>query len=70
MWLGHYTRWLMYASLAGFICWIQISAAHDDYAVGLVPVFGAFMAVWSTLFLETWKRKQVRTAMEWGMTGF
>ena len=70
MWLGCYTKWLMYATLAGFIAWIQISSERDDYSVELVPVFATFLAVWSTLFLEHWKRCQVRKAMEWGMTGF
>ena len=28
------------------------------------------MAVWNTLFLETWKRKQVRYSLEWGMAEF
>ena len=29
-----------------------------------------FIAVWSSFFLEYWKRKQSDTAMRWGMVGF
>ena len=28
------------------------------------------MSLWTTLFLETWKERQVEKAMQWGMTGF
>jgi hypothetical protein len=28
------------------------------------------MALWATLYLESWKRKEKRTALEWGMIDF
>ncbi|KAF0699135.1 Aste57867_10291 [Aphanomyces stellatus] len=31
-----------------------------------IPAFGFFMVVWATLFLEGWKRKSARYALEWG----
>ncbi|ETV94715.1 hypothetical protein H310_11688 [Aphanomyces invadans] len=31
-----------------------------------IPAFGTFMVVWATLFLEGWKRKSARLALEWG----
>eukprot|EP00604_Paraphysomonas_vestita_P003315 CAMPEP_0174820228 /NCGR_PEP_ID=MMETSP1107-20130205/3919_1 /TAXON_ID=36770 /ORGANISM="Paraphysomonas vestita, Strain GFlagA" /LENGTH=426 /DNA_ID=CAMNT_0016035151 /DNA_START=1028 /DNA_END=2308 /DNA_ORIENTATION=- len=35
-----------------------------------MPYFATFIAFWSTLFLEFWKRKESTYAMRWGMTGF
>ena len=35
----------------------------------VIPFFCVVMSVWATVFLETWKRKQSRYAMEWGMVG-
>ena len=29
-----------------------------------------FMGLWATFFIETWKRKESRHAMEWGTIGF
>ncbi|OQR99596.1 anoctamin-like protein [Achlya hypogyna] len=33
-----------------------------------VPLFGAFMALWATLFLEGWKRRSAVYALHWGTT--
>lgn len=35
-----------------------------------MPYFATFIAIWSTFFLEYWKRKEKTTAMKWGMVGF
>jgi hypothetical protein len=35
-----------------------------------VPYFGIFMCIWSTAFLEAWKRRNAVLAMEWGMHGY
>ena len=69
-WLGMYTTWLGYASVAGFISFIFI--IFDDYnanSVIIVP-FALFMAAWSTFYLEKWKVKEIRTAVRFGMVGF
>ena len=36
----------------------------------VVPAYGVFMAVWSTFFLEFWKREEARKGVEWGLSGF
>ncbi|OQR90553.1 anoctamin [Thraustotheca clavata] len=33
-----------------------------------IPIFGAFIVLWATLFLEGWKRKNSILALEWGTT--
>lgn len=35
-----------------------------------VPYFAGLMALWSALFIESWKRKENETSMKWGMTGY
>jgi hypothetical protein len=35
----------------------------------LMPWFTGFMVVWSTVYIEIWKRRQSRAAMEWGSYG-
>ena len=71
LWLGHYTTWLIPASIVGFCAWINIAAeGNDPNNAVIAPYFAAFMALWSTLFLEFWKRKEKYYAMRWGTVGF
>eukprot|EP00615_Pteridomonas_danica_P014832 CAMPEP_0114382610 /NCGR_PEP_ID=MMETSP0102-20121206/4209_1 /TAXON_ID=38822 ORGANISM="Pteridomonas danica, Strain PT" /NCGR_SAMPLE_ID=MMETSP0102 /ASSEMBLY_ACC=CAM_ASM_000212 /LENGTH=489 /DNA_ID=CAMNT_0001538439 /DNA_START=18 /DNA_END=1488 /DNA_ORIENTATION=+ len=70
VWLGHYTKWLMSASFAGFIIWMAISADGDDPDSPSIPYFTVFMAIWATLYLESWKRTEKKTACRWGMVDF
>ena len=70
VWLGHYTSWLSVAAVIGFFSWINIAADGNDPNAVIMPYFASFMAFWATLFLEFWKRKEVTTALKWGMTGF
>ena len=70
LWLGHYTGWLMLAAPVGFICWINVAAKNNDPNVVLMPYYAAFMAIWSTCFIEFWKRKEKDNSMKWGTVGF
>mmetsp|Transcript_13981 Transcript_13981/g.20923 ORF Transcript_13981/g.20923 Transcript_13981/m.20923 type:complete len:715 (-) Transcript_13981:269-2413(-) len=70
VWLGHYTSWLLVAAIVGFFCWINVASEDNDPNAVIMPYFAAFMAFWSTLFLEYWKRKESTTAMKWGTTGY
>lgn len=35
----------------------------------LMPVFAAYMTVWSSYFVEMWRQAQSTAAMEWGVAG-
>mmetsp|Transcript_21081 Transcript_21081/g.21777 ORF Transcript_21081/g.21777 Transcript_21081/m.21777 type:complete len:758 (+) Transcript_21081:44-2317(+) len=70
VWLGHYTSWLFIAAIIGFFCWINVAAEDNNPNAEIMPYFATFIAFWSTLFLEFWKRKEITTAMEWGTVGF
>ncbi|KAH9154210.1 hypothetical protein AeRB84_003651 [Aphanomyces euteiches] len=45
---------------------IQNNKIGHVIEVFTIPVFGIFMVVWATLFLEGWKRRSSRLALEWG----
>jgi hypothetical protein len=70
LWLGHYTTWLLPTTIVGIISWIWVAANDNDPNAAIMPYFATFMAVWTTLFLEYWKRKEKVAAMKWGMVGF
>jgi anoctamin-10/anoctamin-7 len=69
-WLSHYVTWLILPAIMGFLCWLDVAANDNNPNSKSAPVFAAFMAIWATLFLEAWKRKEKTYAMRWGMVGF
>lgn len=69
-WLGLYESWLILAAIVGFFMWIAIAADDNNPNAETVPYFAGFMALWSALFLEHWKRTEITAAMEWGTVGF
>jgi len=68
-WLGHYTSWLITASVAGFVASIAMWTNSNNPDTALMPYFAMIMALWSTLFEEAWKRRAAVLAMCWGTTG-
>lgn len=70
LWLGHYTTWLIGASIVGIAFWINIATDSNNPNAPSIPYFAVFMAIWATMFLEYWKRMEKRTALQWGMVGF
>lgn len=70
LFLGHFTSWLMGAAVIGFFCWIDVAADDNNPNARSMPYFATFMALWSSFFLEYWKRKEKSHAMKWGMVGF
>lgn len=76
-----YNRWLLYASIPGLVVWLanecmsqsissEPGAADPISNSILTPYLCIFLSIWSTLFLESWKNRQIRTSMEWGTTNF
>ncbi|CAM9168269.1 unnamed protein product [Sphacelaria rigidula] len=70
LWLGHYTTWLIPASIVGILAWLDVALNDSDHNRMGSALFSIFIGLWTTLFTEFWKRKQARCAMRWGMTGF
>eukprot|EP00163_Fabomonas_tropica_P023978 TRINITY_DN4151_c1_g1_i7.p1 TRINITY_DN4151_c1_g1~~TRINITY_DN4151_c1_g1_i7.p1 ORF type:complete len:860 (-),score=163.98 TRINITY_DN4151_c1_g1_i7:135-2714(-) len=63
-WLGFYTTWLIVPSVLGLALFIVQMLTDIDSI--LLPGFCFFMAIWSVLFLEFWKRQQSTLAFKWG----
>lgn len=64
----HYNRWLLGPSLFGTIIFIiQISVATETLDSDALVVYMILIACWSTLFLESWSRKQNTLAHLWGV---
>jgi heme/copper-type cytochrome/quinol oxidase subunit 2 len=70
LWLGHYTTWLVSASLFGLIAWADVTSKGNDPSAPSIPYFAGFMALWATCFMESWKRKEAWYSMKWGTVGF
>lgn len=68
--LQHYTRWLAYAGVGGLIADVAQNAVEGKRVGWVMPIYAAFVGLWVTSFLESWKHTEARTAMRWGMTGF
>ncbi|RYE83880.1 MAG: hypothetical protein EOO65_03215 [Methanosarcinales archaeon] len=66
--LEHYVHWLWVPALVGVIIYIQDQA--NKPSSGYLLFVGFAMAIWSTLFMETWKRKQRYFALKWGTTEY
>jgi len=70
VWLGHYTVFLFWGAVIGFLAWINVALKDNDPDAEVIPYFSVFIALWVTVYLESWKRKEAETALRWGMTGF
>lgn len=73
-WLGFYTRWLVYASFIGLIPFLVGMGEEKGDAEGfdnpITPLYCFFISLWSTTFLEAWKREQSVLAFKWGVVDF
>jgi len=76
-WLGFYTQWLWYATAVGLLTtffW-AVTYWHDGeekakWTLWSVSIYCVFLALWSTCFLEYWKRYNNELTYEWGMRGY
>lgn len=65
---GHYTAWLSLPALFGAILFF-VQLTRSDTSVPLMIPYSILVAFWATFFIEFWKRKESKLAMQWGMTG-
>eukprot|EP00298_Acanthocystis_sp_HF-20_P016455 c21486_g1_i1.p1 GENE.c21486_g1_i1~~c21486_g1_i1.p1 ORF type:complete len:747 (-),score=296.37 c21486_g1_i1:59-2164(-) len=67
--LGHYTRALISLSIVGCIAQL-FQLINNDLDHVSVPIYCVFLALWSTIWLELWKRAQVTWAFQWDVMDF
>eukprot|EP00742_Colponemidia_sp_Colp-10_P013457 GILJ01015198.1.p1 GENE.GILJ01015198.1~~GILJ01015198.1.p1 ORF type:complete len:1337 (+),score=187.94 GILJ01015198.1:75-4085(+) len=68
-WLSFYTTWLLIPIGPGILLsvWQAVIWRVDNF---LLPFWSAFIAIWSTVMVERWKRKQAELAYKWGLVDF
>lgn len=65
-WLGHYTAALGVPAVVGSFFWLCCSGRHQTLEdVGFV-LFSVFNVIWSTVYLQAWKRCSAELAFRWG----
>ena len=64
-WLGFYTSAMVYPAVFGSVLYTFTEADQTSRDVSCV-VFALFNVIWSTLFLEEWKRRGAELAYKWG----
>ncbi|XP_005409585.2 PREDICTED: anoctamin-8 isoform X2 [Chinchilla lanigera] len=64
-WLGFYTSAMVYPAVFGSVLYTLTEADQTSRDVSCV-VFALFNVIWSTLFLEEWKRRGAELAYKWG----
>jgi len=69
-WVGFYTECLWASSIVGIICsilfWIGTHGT-SNWGYWAYIVFGVYLAVWASIFLELWKRLNHKLNYYWGM---
>ncbi|CAH0697389.1 unnamed protein product [Spodoptera exigua] len=65
-WLGHYTRSLTVPAAVGFIFWIWLGTANENWKDIAYVLFSLFNVLWACVYLETWKRYSNVLAYKWG----
>ncbi|XP_041060976.1 anoctamin-8 isoform X2 [Carcharodon carcharias] len=64
-WLGYYTWCMIYPAVIGFGLWTFTESDQTSRDV-ICVAFALFNVVWTTLFLEGWKRQSAELAYRWG----
>ncbi|XP_067872114.1 anoctamin-8 isoform X2 [Heterodontus francisci] len=64
-WLGYYTWCMIYPAVIGLGLWTFTESDQTSRDV-ICVAFALFNVVWTTLFLEGWKRQSAELAYKWG----
>jgi len=67
--LGFYSRWLVVPSVVGLV-FFTLQMAYGRIDIPGVALYAFFVALWSTFFLEFWKREESKHRVDWGMLHF
>lgn len=72
VWKAHVTQFELVLAVVGVgtECLVRYHGFQSDVAHWAHAVFGFVVCVWSSSLLVCWRRRERRTALEWGMTDF
>ena len=64
MFLGFFSRWLLYPSVAGsfFFIWQRLYGSDSN----ILFLFSIFLCVWAWLMIHHWKRQEAKIVVQWG----
>ena len=65
-WLQYYQTTLRFPCLAGVILFAQ-ELYFNTTQLTMIPFFGVALALWSTVFVQFWKRRNASLRMAWGI---
>jgi hypothetical protein len=70
--LALYTKYLIYPGFFGLIVLAVQRAPNveENDMRGVTAVYCCMIIIWSTIFIEHWKRKEATFAVQWGQTDF
>jgi hypothetical protein len=70
-WVGLYTQWLVAPAFTG-ACTMAGNFINEGGLESnpLVLAYSIFLSLWSTSFLEAWKRRENELKFQWGSEGF
>ncbi|KAF6777476.1 hypothetical protein AHF37_02904 [Paragonimus kellicotti] len=63
-WLGHYTTALLFPSIVGLLVFLFVSSKDSKF---YYLVMGFLSLIWSTIYLEHWKRTSTVLTHQWGI---
>ena len=64
---AHLTAWLFTPAIVG-LALEAVVVKYLDFSNPVIPFFSLFIAIWSVLMTEYWKRREISVAMRSGMT--
>ena len=71
-WLSHLNKWLIAPGIIGISLSIYMTTMTVEQVNRSIlgPLFGVFMMIYVTLYLEFWKRRSNELAFQWGVVDF
>ena len=52
------------------LAWIDVANDGNNPNAPIIPFFSAFLAVWTTVLLVVWRRRQSKAILKWGCTDY
>jgi hypothetical protein len=68
--LGFYSKVMFFPAIFGLALFLDQMGEGVRVDIDALPAYGIAIALWATLFLEFWKRREATLRVEWGMTHF
>ena len=68
--MSHQSQWLLGPAIIGTVFQIVVFSTGPNYSHPSLCFFAVLMMLWGVLMLKFYKRKESRTALEWGMSDY